>query len=104
MKMSVYTIYDVASGVYMRPFFAKADGEAMRSFADLAVDPQHPVGAHPSDYTLFNIGSYDDNTGQIQGGPPLKLMTALEGISAVRNADKRQLDLIEEGDTNDEES
>ena len=49
MKLNAYTIYDVASGVYMRPFFSQADGQAIRGFKDIATDADHEVGKHPED-------------------------------------------------------
>jgi len=95
MQQNIYTIYDVASGAYGRPFFCQADREAMRSFTDISVDAEHPVGQHPSDYTLFRIGTYNDNTGIIEGKPPEKILTALEAISASQTVDKQQLQLLD---------
>ena len=65
MKLNAYTIYDVASGVYMRPFFSQADGQAIRGFKDIATDADHEIGKHPEDYKLFRIGAFNDNTGKM---------------------------------------
>ena len=59
MKLNAYTIFDVASGTYMRPFFCGADGEATRGFNDIALDANHEVGKHPQDYTLYRMGSFN---------------------------------------------
>lgn len=92
MKLNAYTIFDVASGTYMRPFFSQADGQAMRGFKDIACDAEHEVGRHPEDYTLFRIGSFNDNTGKMEGDQIEKLMTGLEAIAQDRNP--KQQDLI----------
>ncbi len=91
MKLNAYTIYDVASGVYMRPFFSQADGQATRGFKDIATDADHEVGKHPEDYTLYRIGTFNDTTGKMTGEELEKLATALEMTHLDRNPN--QLDL-----------
>lgn len=92
MKLNAYTIYDVASGVYMRPFFSQADGQALRGFNDLATDAEHEIGKHPEDYTLYRIGDFNDSTGEIRGENLEKLTTGLEAVTQSR---KVQPDLIQ---------
>ena len=91
MKLNAYTIYDVASGVYMRPFFSQADGQAIRGFKDIATDADHEVGKHPEDYTLYRIGDFNDTNGLLRGEELEKLMTGLEAVSQSRQV---QPDLI----------
>lgn len=62
MKHKMFTVYDSKAEVYMRPFFARADGEATRMFAASVADPNHQFGSNPADYTLFAIGEYDDDS------------------------------------------
>ena len=93
MKLNAYTIYDVASGIYMRPFFSQADGQAVRGFKDIATDAEHEIGKHPEDYTLFRIGSFNDTTGKMEGEPPEKLMTGLEAVAFDRNPTQEKLKL-----------
>lgn len=95
MKLNAYTIFDTASGVYMRPFFAAADGEALRGFKDIATDATHQVGKHPEDYTLFRLGSFNDTTAALQGEAPEKLMTGLEAVSIDRQVNRDQLEIFD---------
>lgn len=81
MKWMVYAVFDVASGVYDRPFVAHGDPAAHRSFGDVAVSADHPIGKHPQDFTLFRIGTYDDNSGHIDPEPPAKVVTGLECVA-----------------------
>ena len=94
MKLNAYTIYDVASGTYMRPFFTPADGQAIRGFKDISTDASHEVGKHPEDYTLYRIGAFNDVTGKLQGDELEKLMTGLEAVSIDRNPNQEHLELV----------
>lgn len=98
MKLNAYTIFDVASGTYMRPFFAPADGQAVRGFKDIATDRTHEVGKHPEDYTLYRVGAFNDTTGKLEGEELEKLMTGLECVHASREVSKEQLDAFDKSD------
>jgi len=94
MKLNAYTIYDVASGVYMRPFFSQADGQAIRGFKDIACDADHEIGKHPEDYTLYRIGAFNDTTGKMEGEELEKLATALEMISNSRQVNQDNIEQL----------
>lgn len=84
MRLNAYSIFDVAAGVYSRPFFTASDGEARRSFGDIALDAEHPIGMHPKDYTLVRVGRWDDNKGKLDGETVESLATALEMVAEGR--------------------
>lgn len=63
MKLLIYSVYDSKAKTFSQPFFSNAAGSALRSFQDIANDKNHPIGAHPEDYTLFEIGEFDDSIG-----------------------------------------
>lgn len=81
MRLFAYCIFDRASGVYDRPFFAQTDQVAVRSFCDICSDGDTQVGQHPDDYTLFRVGTFDNNKGLLQGEVPEKLINGLEATS-----------------------
>lgn len=95
MKQNIYSIYDTASGLYSRPFFTKSDAEAVRSFSDIATDAEHPIGAHPEDYTLFRLGTFDDVCGELHNEANESLATALELVSKSRNVNRDNLELFD---------
>lgn len=66
MKMSMFSILDGKSGIYNQPFSAVSRGVALRMFTDLVNDPKSNIGRHPEDYTICEIGTYDDNTGLME--------------------------------------
>jgi len=95
MKLNAYSIYDTASGTFMRPFFTTADGQALRSFKDISTDADHEIGKHPEDYTLYRLGIFNDNTGEFTPEVPEVLATALAMVAASRNVDREKMDAFE---------
>lgn len=91
MRLNIYAIYDTASGAYMRPFFVHSDGQAIRAFSDIATDANHDIGKHPEDYTLYRIGTYDDQNGKLHPEDPSSLATAMALVAASRNVNKGEL-------------
>ncbi len=85
MLLQIYSVFDVASGAYMRPFMCQADGEASRMFSDLANDKEHPMGQHPEDYSLCRLGSFNDQTGDIRESDVEVMCTGLEMVALKRN-------------------
>lgn len=63
MITKVYSIFDVKTDAFTTPFFAPANGAAMRSFKDLVNDKQSVPGRYPGDFKLVRIGEFDDVSG-----------------------------------------
>ena len=81
MRVFMYAIFDSCSKVYDRPWVARSDGEAMRSFGDIASDFSHPIGKHPEHFSCFRVGLFDDNTGEIVPENPCCIARAHELVS-----------------------
>ncbi len=95
MKLNIYTIFDTASGLYLRPLFAQSDGLAMRSFEDAAMNAETEVGQHPEDYSLNRIGIFDDTNGTLTNEPNSCLITGLEAVAKARNVNRDNLELLD---------
>lgn len=65
MLSKIFSIHDAKANAFLSPFFAVTPGLAERSVIDSVNDPQHPFARYTADYTLFEIGEYDDATGII---------------------------------------
>lgn len=63
MITKVFAIYDGKAGAFMSPFCQPAVGLAVRMFTDLVADEKTTVCRYPSDFTLFQIGEFDDGKG-----------------------------------------
>lgn len=80
MKLFVYAVHDVKAGTFMTPFFMQSNGAAIRSFFDAVKDTNHPISKHPEDYTLFHVGTWDDDSGQLVGIVPEAMVKALDAL------------------------
>ncbi len=81
MLYQMYTIRDIKAEVYLPPFHSHNDATAKRMFTESVNDPNSPLAAHPQDYWLFAIGSYDDVTAFIDPKTPEGLITGGEALA-----------------------
>lgn len=73
MKRVVVSVFDSASQLYGSPFVVTAPGQAMRQFVD-EVNRQaqeNPLYMHPDDFSLFRLGTFDDENGSFENDPEL---------------------------------
>lgn len=79
MKIRIFSIYDKAAEAWLPPFFLPMQGMAIRAFTDCVNDAKHKFCAHPEDYTLAEIGEYDDSSARINSYPtPSILLTGIQ--------------------------
>lgn len=64
MLMKAFSVYDSKATSFMSPFFMINQGVAIRSFKEWSNDPQTMLCKYPTDYVLYEIGSFDDQTGE----------------------------------------
>lgn len=95
MKFGLYAVYDSAVQVYQGPFKFQTDGQATRWFHDQCLNAETPIAQHPEDYTFFQVGEWNDSTGQADPVVPICLAKALEVVAASRNV---KADNLEEFD------
>ncbi len=74
--MQLLSIYDMVSQRYMKPFWAQNVGSAVRSFGDMCGEADSVLAAHPEDYALYHIASFDDSTGKLTERVPEKVASA----------------------------
>lgn len=80
----LYALFDCKVEIYEPPLVQRNKGEALRNFGVLLNDPEKKskYSAHPSDFTLFELASYDESSGAISlHAAPLCLGNGLEFIS-----------------------
>ncbi len=93
MLLKMFTVYDSKAEAYLPPFYLPAAGAAVRHFTDTASDPNHAFGRHPGDYTLFQVGVFDDQHASFSIlDAHVNLGTALE----LRSAEQPDLPLLNE--------
>jgi len=69
MKMKVFGIYDSKASAYLPPFMMKTIGEAERALQSHVNDPEHNFSKYAEDFTLFELGSWDDATAKYELHP-----------------------------------
>lgn len=64
-KVQIFSIYDVKAEIFASPVFYPSTGAAIRAFADAVNKPGNDFNAHPEDFQLFHVGSFDEDTGDV---------------------------------------
>lgn len=79
MVQKIFSIYDAKAEAYMPPFFMATKGQAIRAWVDSISDSNTQFHKHPEDFTLFEIGQYNDQDASILAyETKIPLGTALE--------------------------
>jgi len=79
MQLKVYSVYDSAVAAYGHPMNFVNRGAALRWFTDELANPQSMFARHPKDFTLFELGEYDDQNGVFTNNETkISVGTALE--------------------------
>lgn len=82
MITEVYSIHDKGVNAFSPPFFARARGEALRSFMQACNDERHTIHNYPLDYSLCYLGLFDDASGILTPAPhgPERILGATEAL------------------------
>lgn len=85
MIMQMFTVYDKKVGAFLPPFFARSEGEALRSFMDACQDGSHQFCKHAEDFALMRVGEFDDSSGLVvsKAGGPEMVIQAFECVKVV---------------------
>lgn len=61
MLVKIYSLYDCKAEAYLAPQYFPTKGIAIRAFTELSNDEGSNVCKHAEDYTLFEVGTFDDS-------------------------------------------
>lgn len=61
----VVAVRDRMLDAFDRPWVVPAVGAGVRAFQDELARPESPMNRHPEDYELFQLGTFDDATGEL---------------------------------------
>lgn len=68
MKLKLFVVYDSKTESYGVPFFRDYTANAIREWAEVAstkTDKQNQISKFPADYTLFEIASFEQESGTL---------------------------------------
>lgn len=75
----LFAVRDSKAEFYAPPFVKMSRGEAERDFQTLVRDEKSKIHMYPEDYDLFELGTYDENTGKIvPHDTPRHMMKAID--------------------------
>lgn len=63
MMLMAFSLLDTKTGHFSPPFFMGGRGQAIRAVMELGADMSTTVGRHPGDFSLVQLGQFDDQTG-----------------------------------------
>ena len=66
MLLKMYSVFDSKADAFLPPFFLHNNGLALRTFGDACNMKDHQFGKHPEDYTLFELGVFEDDSGSFE--------------------------------------
>ena len=75
MQQKLFSIYDKKTNCYERPFIARHSAEVAREWPKVISNPETKYGKNPTDFSVFEIGSYDDETGIMENIKPFIQVT-----------------------------
>lgn len=79
MKLKVFCIYDSKVKAFTNPMYFREAGEALRAWENTTRDESTMFSKFPADYTLFEVGYYDELTGDFTNHEAkINLGTALQ--------------------------
>lgn len=97
MRLKAFAIFDDKAKAFLPPFFLPERAIAVRTFADCVNNKEHAFGRHPADYSLFQVGDFDTDSGLIS--PVERGIELIHNGLALLNVEKdeRQLALVKTG-------
>lgn len=85
MRTVIVSVRDSAVAAFGRPAFVPSSAAAVRSFKDEVnrKDANNEMNKHPSDFILFELGFFDEQSGKFDMHPePLQLLRGQDCIDA----------------------
>lgn len=87
MKIGVYMLRDAKANAFLsQPIMAPTPGMAERQFLDLLRKEGSFFGQHQGDFSLWEVGCFDDQSGAIVGVSPREFLTGPAVLSLLREA------------------
>ena len=66
MKLKIFSIYDLKAVAFITPFYCPNAALAKRGFQNARQDPAHAFHRNPTDYTLHELGEWDDTNASME--------------------------------------
>lgn len=99
MDLKVFCVHDSCADSYLPPFCLPSTKEAVRAFRVCVNEKGHNFSGSPGDYSLFHLGDFDTDSGELRCLPAPKYV--VNGLSVLARPEEElsaeeQLSLVEE--------
>ena len=87
MIKRTYTLYDSTAQIFMRPFEALNDGDAIRLFTTWINDDKNEtnINKYPQQFGLWYLGDFDDKTGTYtQDSQPKEIFFGTQAVEETK--------------------
>ena len=74
MILNIFSILDSKAEAFMQPFYAQTKGLAVRSFTEALNDSKSIFYKYPSEFLLYEVGTFDDKDCSITMHSPIQLI------------------------------
>lgn len=89
MILKIFAVFDSKMAQFGQPFFDQNEGSAIRNFSDAVNDGSNPHNMwhkHPEDFSLFYLGDFASDNGELVPILPRSLVTA-SALFSLKNGD-----------------
>lgn len=80
MMLKVFAPYDSKISTWLQPMFFQHTGQAERTWKELCSNADSFLAKHPQDFTLYQIGEFDDDTAALSSITPVQVMSAAQAM------------------------
>lgn len=77
MIFNIYSVYDCKVGAYMRPMYLRTDDELFAAIYETAKDQNSGFYKYPEDYTVYFLGTFNEEDAKIDYVGPTTVDTVL---------------------------
>jgi len=92
MIINIYSVFDAATNAYLQPMYALSKGQIIRGITEAVNDPKHDFHKYARDYTLFELGTFDDSCAMFKLLPsPKSLGVLVEFLNVERDVNVRSI-------------
>lgn len=91
MQQMIFSVYDAQAKMHMAPFTRATIGLAERDFKQGVNDPNSQMYKTPEDFTLWHVGYFDDETGDVI---PLERTVKCAIASALKDQKELKLEAV----------
>lgn len=88
MRKSIFCVFDSKARTFANPFTSTNSFTAIRDFATVANDPASIISKHAADFTLYELGEFDDESGLISPHPQMIFHTTALSLQDHRSTDE----------------